>query len=241
VRIRSKLLHFLNVVLGPTGFELRRYRNYIAIKDTIKKARKYGKTVTEYLEEQWDVRGSRDLIIRRLDSLGVHAPCNEVVEIGPGTGVFLEEHMRKIIPLKYHIYETARDSRNYLAKTYNVVIHPADGSTLSGLPDKSCGLSVAHGVFVYLSFLTCFKYFEEMARVCQNNGFIVFDIYSDLAWELEYISSWLKTGARHPVILPEKKVIDFFARLHCDLIGRFMTENPFYNSTYLIFRKRTYE
>lgn len=155
------------------GFKVtRRKSHYIDAKKTIRNAKQLGKTVCEYVEEIWNIKGNTDTIITKLKEVGAFRHCNEVLEIGPGTGRYLESVLKEVKPSHYHIYEIDKDWANWLQKTYKpfVIAHPADGHSLSATPDNFCGLVHAHGVFVYLPFLTAFEYFSEIVRVCLQGG-----------------------------------------------------------------------
>jgi hypothetical protein len=78
-----------------------------------------------------------------------------------------------------------------------------------------------------------------MIRVCQNNGYIVFDIFSDINFDHTCITLWLKGKDRYPVILPEATVVSFFKKMHCAFTGKFLAKTGLSFSTYLVFRKKS--
>jgi hypothetical protein len=220
------------------GFEIRRWHEpYIDDKQTIKNAKAKGMTVCQYVEELWNIKGNTDFIMDHLKKIGVLTPCEEVCEIGPGTGRYLERYLKQLRPVRYHIYEIDKRWANYLYRTYKVIVHPADGHSLAGLKDSSCGLVSAHGVFVYIPFLNSFEYFLEAIRITGKGGHIVFDIFSDIEWNEEVIDLWLRNPQRYPVILPEEEVIRFFSNRGCELIDRFNALYGCGHSTYLVFKK----
>jgi phospholipid N-methyltransferase len=177
------------------GFDIVPIRKhaYIDAKEVITKAKLSGKSICEYVEELWNIKGNTDAICSRIKQSGALKHCTEVCEIGPGTGRYLERILKEVKPSYYHIFEIDPDWRDWLKNTYNVVAHPADGHSLSSLNDNQVGLVHAHGVFVYLPFLNSFEYFKEMIRKCDNKGYIVFDIYSDKEWDEKTIEIWLNT------------------------------------------------
>ncbi len=239
MRMRKRLLNFANFMIKPSGFEIRRRYRYVDMKAIVRGARRSGQTICEYVENEWEAVGLIDFVMNKLNNLEVLIPCREVVEIGPGTGIYMDRQIQKIMPERYHIYELDEGCSKYLSKKHEKVIaHSTDGHSLDGLSNGTCGFCVAHGVFLYLSLLNCFRYFHEMIRVCQAGGHIAFDIFSDREWKQEIIDVWIPLHQHNwPVILPEQKVIDFFARNGCNLIDRFNAQTGFDFSTYVVFKK----
>lgn len=233
------LKNFLKFLLNKLGIEVTRKRKsaYIDAKNTIRNAKRLNKTICEYVEELWGIQGNTDMIIKRLEKIGVLKHCSDVLEIGPGTGRYLERILKIVKPDRYHIYEIDKDWRDWLSRTYGVISYPADGHSLSFTKDNQVGLVFAAGVFVYLNFLNSFEYFLEMIRVCKNGGYIVFDIDSDKEWDDKVIEIWLRTKERYPVILPEYRVVEFFEKRSCKLIDRFNARHGCSYSTYLVFQK----
>lgn len=236
--IFKEILKFLFTKMG-LEIKRRSHSSYIDAKKTIKSAQKAGKSICEYVEEIWDIKGQTDMIIKRMRQVGALSQCSDVCEIGPGTGRYLERIIEEVKPHRYHIYEIDKDWRDFIYKTYNnVITHPADGHTLSFTESGSCGLVCAFGVFVYLSFLNSFEYFKEMIRVCSKGGFIMFDIFSDREWNEKIIERWLATKERYPVIIPEVLVVEYLKNKGCKLIDRFNVKYGQSYSTYLIFFKK---
>jgi hypothetical protein len=233
-----RLIKLLNLLLSPTEFEISRRRGpYIDLKQTIKNAEAKSETICEYVEELWNIKGNTDFIVDHLKKIGVLTPCEEVCEIGPGTGRYLERLLKQLRPIRYHIYEIDRRWADYLSRTYKVIAHPADGHSLTGLKDNSCGFVSAHGVFTYIPLLNSFEYFLEAIRITGKGGHIVFDIFPDIDWNEEVIDLWLRHPYRYPAILPEKVVIGFFSNRGCKLTDRFDARYGCGHSTYLVFKK----
>jgi SAM-dependent methyltransferase len=232
----------VNRCLRPVGYQLVRNGcyggRYIDAKATVQAAKARGQSVCEYVEELWDQQGATARVVQEMSKVGCLAPGERVLEIGAGTGRYLELVLRKISPEQYEIYETADDWASWLANTYGpyVVRQPADGRTLRYAPSHSCGWVHAHGVFVYLSLLHAFEYFAEMIRVCKPQGSIVFDFYPAEAFDEAMILRWLQYDDRYPVVLPAAHVRSFFVNRGCCLIHEFDNPHGHGRSHYFVFR-----
>jgi hypothetical protein len=233
----------LNRCLRPMGIRLARIENkngYIDAKATVQAAKARGQSVCEYVENLWGESqvGATARVVQEMSKVGCLAPCERVLEIGPGTGRYLELVLRQTRPEQYEIYETADDWATWLTSTYGprVVRQPADGRTLRHTPSHSCGLVHAHGVFVYLSLLHAFEYFAEMIRVCRHQGSIVFDFYPAEGFDEAMILRWLQHDDRYPVVLPAAHVESFFVNRGCHLIHEFDRPQRHGRSHYFVFR-----
>jgi hypothetical protein len=190
----------------------------------------------------WKICGASAVpprVVQQMSEAGCLAPCERVLEIGPGTGRYLELVLGKISPEQYEIYETANDWATWLESAYGpcVVRHSADGRTLRHTPSHSCGLVHAHGVFVYLSLLHAFEYFAEIIRVCRRQGSIVFDFFPAEGFDEAMIQRWLQHDDRYPVLLPAVHVQSFFTNRGCHLIHEFDRPYGHGRSHYFVFRK----
>ncbi len=208
------------------------------MKATVQAAKAAGQTICEYVEALWDQQGATARVMQEMSSAGCLVPCERVLEIGPGTGRYLELVLRQVSPRQYDIYETADDWAAWLASTYAppVVRQPADGRSLRQTRSQSCGLVHAHGVFVYLSVLHAFEYFTEMVRVCTPHGSIVFDFYPAEAFDGPTIQRWLEHTDWSPLVLPGEHVRSFFLNHGCELIREFDNPHGHGRSHYFVFR-----
>jgi len=211
---------------------------YIDAKATVEEATAKGQTVCEYVETLWDQRGCTTRVIEEMKKVGCFASSGSVLEIGAGTGRYLDCVLKEMRPTRYDVYETADDWAAWLAETYGptAVRQPADGRTLVHTPSQSRELVHAHGVFVYLSMLNSFEYFSEMCRVCAPGGHIVFDFYPAAAFDEATIARWLQSEHRFPVVLPGDHVEAYFAKRSCVLIHEFDNKHGQGYSHYFIFR-----
>ena len=96
----------------------------------------------------------------------------------------------------------------------------------------------AHGVFVYLPFLTTYRYFREMARVASEQGKIVFDILSEDCLSEAIVNEWLRSGQHYPCMLAREYVIQLFASWGLYLHGEFSGRLGAGTSHYLLFERR---
>ena len=104
---------------------------YIAAKETIAAARREGLSICDFVEKMWQIEGDTAKVIDEMDQHGSFAVKNpRVVEIGAGTGRYLEKVLEKTDPKSYESYETAVDWADYLQAEFGVISHEADGCSL---------------------------------------------------------------------------------------------------------------
>jgi SAM-dependent methyltransferase len=242
--VKTLLFHTANRFLQNFGYKIEPVGpgtgGYIDAKATVEEAKNKGLSVCEYVETLWDQRGRTASIIEEMKNAGCFTTAGRVVEIGAGTGRYLDYVLKEMRPTHYDIYETADDWAAWLAANYGpiVVRQPADGRTLLRTATQSCELVHAHGVFVYLSMLNCFEYFSEMYRVCAPGGYIVFDFFPSGVFDEAAVASWLRSEHRFPVVLPGDHVLSYFGRRDCDLVHEFDKNYGEGYSHYFIFRRK---
>jgi phospholipid N-methyltransferase len=230
----EKVAHMAGYALLPLT-----QNHYIGAAETLREARRRGQSVCEYVESIWDQQGATARVVEEMAKAGCLTSCSRILEIGPGTGRYLEAVLRHVSPHQYDVYETAEDWAAWLARTYGSVVvrQPADGRTLRHTPSHSCGLVHAHGVFVYIPFLQVFEYFEEMSRVCASGGHVVFDCFADEQFDSTVIGRWLASTDRYPVILPRTIVLNYFSDRGFTLIREFDAKYGHGHSRYMIFQR----
>jgi len=211
---------------------------YISAKETISAAKREGLSVCDYVERLWGKPGDTQRVIQQIASWGVFDVENpHILEIGAGTGRYLEKVLEKCKPAKYEIYEIARDWAEWLQSTYPIVSHEADGMSLSQTSDHSVDILHAHGVFVYLPFLMSYRYFKEIWRVVKNGGSIIFDICSEDCMDEATVEKWLSSEHYYPCFLSKGYVISLFERQGFSLFATFMNSYGEGRSEYLVFER----
>ncbi len=231
IGVRSYVRKKINSLLGTMGFEIVRihgHKNYLQFKDTLREAEKEGITVGDYIEAKYNVRGTYQQTLKKMDEFNVFdKEIDRVCEIGPGSGRYLKETYRYCKPGYYEIYETAGDWAEWLVKQYGVNSQPCNGVSLAHTPDMSIDLVQAHKVFSGLPFFTTARYFAEMARVVRVGGKVVFDILTEDCMDTATVNKWLSEDINidawdwTPTLVPKRYAIDFFSRHGYSLIGSF--------------------
>lgn len=228
----------LHLFLKRKKPELKK-KYYIDCEETVNAAKKEGLSVCDYVEKMWDNVGATDKVIENMNQICGFAQYERICEIGPGTGRYLEKIVKLTNPKEYHIYEIDQGWADWLEKEYSppVIKIKADGRSLKDTDCGSCDLVHAHGVFVYLSFLTSYEYFREMIRVCKNGGYIAFDFYDDNDFTFDIIKKWLDSDSRYPVLLNGNKIKSFFRTQGLGFKCEFVNKYGQSFSRYFVFKK----
>jgi hypothetical protein len=242
--LRRTARNALNAILGLSGFQLVRpgekphVKSFQPFRKTLEEATKAGLSVGDYIDRKFHVPGATQSTIDQMVGFGMLGPKTQsVCEIGPGSGRYLEKAQRLCAPCSYEIYETDQEWSDWLSRTYQVKAHDADGTTLRDTPSGSVDIVHAHKVFVYLPFVVACHYFEEMIRVAQSGGWIVFDIVSENCMPDATLEKWIAGRIYYPCIMPREFVIGFFARRKCSLRSSFFAPMMPGQSEYLAFAK----
>ncbi|GLF92961.1 class I SAM-dependent methyltransferase [Streptomyces yaizuensis] len=237
-------------LLGRTGFDIVRSTDnrggvddFIPFEATMRAARAAGLSVGDYLDGVMNgTPGATQSTIDELRALGVFADSPKtVLEIGPGSGRYLEKTLKECAPDRYEIYETAAPWAAHLVETFGVVARPAQGSSLAPTPDASVDLVQAHKVFNTVTFLCAVRYFFEMARVTRPGGRIVFDVMTETCLDPETVRTWATEGGAghdsYPAAMPRRTCVDLFATLGCGLEAGFLAPMGVATTEVLVFRK----
>jgi hypothetical protein len=246
----AKLKTAVNMSLAPVGVAIKRIddhdwsdvANFIPFKQTMEAAQKAGMSVGDYADSIMNgVPGSSQSTIDKMASLGVFAePMRTVVEIGPGTGRYLEKTLKAGRPSRYEIYETSEPWSAYLVKEYNVTPQPTDGASLSGTADAGADMVHAHKVFSTVPFIVACCYWHEMARVIRPGGWAVFDIVTERCLDGDAMLTWAKSGIRngsYPAVMPREVAVSFFGRKGFTLSGSFIVPLPPGTTELLVFKR----
>ncbi|MFH8616129.1 methyltransferase domain-containing protein [Streptomyces sp. NPDC017979] len=236
-------------LLARTGLDIVRTTHrggvddFIPFEATMRAARAAGLSVGDHIDQVMNgTPGATQHTIDELRALGVYAGGPKtVLEIGPGSGRYLEKTLKECTPARYEIYETAGPWANYLVETFGVVARPTEGSSLAPTPDDSVDLVQAHKVFNTVTFLCAARYFFEMARVARPGGRIVFDVMTEECLDPDAVRTWaIKGGTGHgsyPAPLPRGTCVDLFATLGCTLQGSFLAPLGVGSTEVLVFGK----
>ena len=209
---------------------------YISASETVSAAEREGLSVCDYVENLWDQQGDTQRVIDQMASCGVFEAKNQIVlEIGAGTGRYLEKVLIKCRPAKYESYETARDWTEWLQSKYPIVSHEADGVSLKQTATDSVDFLHAHGVFVYLPFLVAYRYWIEMWRVVKDRGWVVFDIYSEDCMDEQTVEKWLASEHNYPSFLSKDYIISLFEKHGFSFRDAFTNRHGKGRSEYLVF------
>ncbi|MEU3597639.1 methyltransferase domain-containing protein [Streptomyces sp. NPDC006798] len=247
---KSVLRSGVKRILGRAGFDIVRSTrvqggvdDFLPFEATMRAAKAAGLSIGDHIDEVMNgTPGATQFTIDELRGLGVYAAAPEsVLEIGPGSGRYLEKTLKECSPGRYEIYETAAPWAGYLVSTFGVVARPTSGSSLAPTPDASVDLVQAHKVFNTVTFLCAVRYFYEMARVTRPGGRIVFDVMTETCLDPDTVHAWAtKGGSGHdsyPAAMPRRMCVDLFETLGCTLEAGFPAPMGVASTEVLVFRK----
>lgn len=238
IGLLSRVLNIWGYKVVPKGL------GYFSAHDVVNKARQNNLSLCEYLEgnKLGGLGKRRDLIINALQQY-LPGKLTNVLEVGAGTGMFLEKIVEHYCPINYEVYETSLDWVSYLNHEYSgktgLKCHNADGSSLMGTTSESIDAVFCHGVFVYLPLITTFGYLEEMTRVAKPGGCIIFDCFLTHNFGLDILKQWQREPHHwtFPVAISEDLIKEFLAKFGLICFGRFDTPHVASLSTYFVLRK----
>jgi hypothetical protein len=243
----AKIKSLLNKALAPFGVKITRAEteshnwtdtaNFIPFEPTMKAARQAHLTVSDYVDSVMNkLPGSSQHTLDKMAS----RPTPVVVEIGPGTGRYLEKTLKYGNPSRYEIYETAGPWASYLTKTFNLILQRTDGYSLADTPDASVDLAHAHKVFSSVPFMVTCCYWQEMVRVVGSGGWVAFDVVTERCLDNDAMRMWASSGIRngaYPAVMPRQVALSFFEGNGFALAGSFIVPMRPGTTELLVFRK----
>ena len=240
----------LNAAVAPFGLQVTRRashdwsdtRNFIPLEETLIAAARAGLSVGDYVDGVMNkIPGATQATMDGLVRLGVFSqPLSTVVEIGPGTGRYLEKTIAMCSPKRYEIYETSQPWASYVAAKNGVISRPTDGRSLRQTVDASADLVHAHKVFSTIPFVATCAYWAEMARVTKQGGYVAFDIMTESCLDTETLRRWAASGVdngTYPAAMPRQVAIDYFSDHSFELVGSFLVPMGAGKTEVLAFRK----
>jgi SAM-dependent methyltransferase len=231
----------MGYVLQPKGL------GYFKPEELVRKAQNAHLTLCEFIEQNniGGIGKRRDKIIQTIVDLNILKQHSSFLEIGAGTGMFLEKCIDIYNPIKYEVYETSKEWSNYLLETYKIkshdlICHTANGHDLHNTKNESVDTIMIHAVFVYLPILKTLKYLDECVRVCKSDGFIIFDCFTNKVFNLHTIQKWRNddSGYSFPVIIDIDLLTSYFIKNNLDLVHAFNINYHAAETTYFILKKK---
>jgi hypothetical protein len=254
VNIRFLAKQGLNALLAHVGLKVARLgspdttdvRDFIPLEETIAAAERAHLSLGDYIDTVLNnIPGATQDTIDEMSRLGVFSmPIETVVEIGPGSGRYLEKTVSACAPERYEIYETSSAWAGYLASKYSLLAQQTDGRSLGSTADRSADLIHAHKVFSTIPFLPTCTYWSEMARVARPSAHVVFDIMTESCLNAGTLETWIESETQHgtyPATMPRGVAIDFFTSRGFDLVGTFMIPMGPGRTEYFVFRRSNSE
>jgi SAM-dependent methyltransferase len=234
----------LNAGLRPLGVQVIHARStdpavqtFIPARKTIAAARRLGMSVGDYIDRTYVEPGATaDTVSVMLGLAGLADPADRVLEIGPGSGRFMEKVIDAVHPKVYEVYETATDWLPHLRSLPRALIQPCDGRTLSATASESVDLVHSHKLFVYIPFWATVGYLHEMARVVKPGGTVAFDIVTEPCMDERTIDHWIGEGSIY-LPAPREWTIAHLADRGLEYIGQHFIAMPPGRSELLVFRK----
>jgi len=241
--LKRRLFDGLNKILDRGGLELVKregeFQDYIPFRQTLQDAEKSGLSLSDYIDNNFNVPGTTQLTIDKMKELGAFdGNVNRICEIGPGSGRYLEKVKAICKPEYYEIYETSRPWREWLVDKHKVVAQVTDGASLSSTPSKSLDLIHTHKMLYGNSILTIFRYMMEMARVVKPGGAVVFDLVTAECLNNELMAKWVESGVDHAhSMTPRSVALDYFASQGFRHCGNFIVPMAPGLTEYFVFKK----
>lgn len=236
----------VNRLLLPFGYKMTTV-GYLNARDLVRMAGGRGEKLTAYKEREYAAldphcKGRLDRIVSRIEKHIQEAGDLRYLEVGTGTGRYMEKFLKNCSCSAYEVYEIDWQWRDYLSKTYSadrrVVIKNCDGRTLSPTPSDSCDVVTANGVLVYQKHCINLSYMDEMYRVCKKGGIIAFDVLLSSKVGLDELRGFCEREMWFPILSPDDMLETWIREKGLRLEDKFDDAlQPFITSTYYVLRK----
>lgn len=236
----------VNRLLLPFGYKMTTV-GYLNARDLVRLAGGRGEKLTAYKEREYAAldphcKGRLDRIVSRIEKHIQEAGDLRYLEVGTGTGRYMEKFLKNCSCSAYEVYEIDWQWRDYLSKTYSadrrVVIKNCDGRTLSPTPSDSCDVVTANGVLVYQKHCINLSYMDEMYRVCKKGGIIAFDVLLSSKVGLDELRGFCEREMWFPILSPDDMLETWIREKGLRLEDKFDDAlQPFITSTYYVLRK----
>jgi SAM-dependent methyltransferase len=248
--VKHTVKQAVNTALLPLGIQVVGLHDrtdvstFIPLEETLAGARRAGLSVGDYIDTVMSkTPGATQNTIDQIAALGVFSgQAQSVVEIGPGSGRYLEKTMKRCSPSHYEVYETSAPWAAYVAREYGVLVQPTDGCSLHPTATESVDLAQAHKVFSTIPFIETCRYWPEMARVTKPNGYVVFDIVTEDWSNYESFRIWAESSvpncSSYPAVMPRRVAVDYFERVGFTLVGTFLAPMGPGRTEVFVFKKQ---
>lgn len=216
----------LGVDIRRAGHDWTDTTQFLPLESTLQAAKAAHLSLGDYIDEVVNkIPGATQATIDGMRKLGVFdGKISTVIEIGPGSGRYLEKTIAACSPERYEIYETAEPWAKYVERTYGVIRQATNGRTLAGSASASADLVQAHKVFCGISLTPTLSNWREMARVTRPGGHVVFDVITEECLSPQMIERWVDADMHlgpYPATIPKAVCVNYFAWRNFDLKGTF--------------------
>ncbi len=164
-----------------------------------------------------------------------------VIEVGPGTGRFSREILKKLefrkgrkLFLVDHSQWIVTFLTQYFEKEDDVESIQNDGLSFPGIPDSCADLIFSNGVFIELNLSRFYTYCNESYRTLKPGGYLIFnyiDLEFDQAWE------HMRKFSENPRFSFSYFTSSVIDRVFLEKGFRLVSRSLIGNSTYVVYQK----
>ena len=244
--IRSVVRHSLSrlgIEVQPLPLRATDIAACIPFELTLEAASKAGLSIGDYIDVVANGKvGATQATFEGMRQLGVFdEKIERVVEIGPGTGRYMEKTLQSCSADHYEFYEPDLAWAHYLEKRYGTTRQPATGLNLNVTETASIDLAQALKVFSAVDLITTFRYWPEMVRVTRPGGWVVFDVVTESCLDPDTVDRWTGCGLRpgnYPGAVPRATVLNYFSARGFSTTGTFQIPMGPGTTEVFVFRKQ---